>query len=86
MARREREPLEMVEFARRAIKAAGRHVGNADEFELSELASLRTDLECVIRDAVAVQRSYGRSWAYIGAALGITRQSAQERYSERVTA
>lgn len=29
--RREREPLEMVEFARRAIKAAGRHVEYADE-------------------------------------------------------
>lgn len=70
----------MVAFARRAIRAAGRHVEYADEFELAELVSLRDELEAVIRQAVAGQRSVGRSWAYIGAALGITRQSAQERY------
>lgn len=86
MARREREPLEMVEFARRAIRAAGRHVEQADEFELAELVSLRDELEAVIRKAVRGQREVGRSWAYIGAALGITRQSAQERYGERIVA
>lgn len=82
--RRVREPLEMIEFARRAIRAAGRHTANADEFELAELASLRAELDEVIRAAVAGQRSHGRSWAYIGAALGIKRQTAQERYGERV--
>jgi hypothetical protein len=71
----------MIEFARRAIKAAGRHVEGADEFELAELVSLRDDLESVIREAVRGQREVGRSWAYIGGALGITRQSAQERYA-----
>lgn len=76
----------MVEFARRAIKAAGRHVEHADEFELAELVSLRDDLESVIRKAVAAQRSVGRSWAYIGGALGITRQSAQERYGKDAAA
>jgi hypothetical protein len=86
MARREREPLEMVEFARRAIKAAGRHVGNADEFELAELVSLREDLETVIATAVHQQRAWGRSWAYIGNALGLTRQAAQQRYGDRVSA
>lgn len=84
MPRREREPLEMVEFARRAIKAAGRHVEYADEFELAELVSLRDDLEEVIRKAVDGQRSFGRSWAYIGDALGITRQTAHERYGQKV--
>lgn len=76
----------MIAFARRAIKAAGRHVETADEFELAELVSLRDELETVIRKAVRGQRSIGRSWAYIGSALGITRQSAQERYSEKATA
>lgn len=80
MARREREPLEMVAWARRAIKAAGRHVGNADEFELAEFASLQTDVAVALRLAVLQQRSYGRSWTYIGAALGISRQAAQERF------
>lgn len=76
----------MVEFARRAIKAAGRHVEYADEFELAEFVSLRDELEAVIRRAVEGQRSVGRSWAYIGGALGITRQSAQERYGKRESA
>ena len=42
------------------------------------------ELEQAIVVAVQGQRSYGRSWAYIGAALGMKRQSAQERYGERV--
>lgn len=79
-ARRDREPLEIVEWARRAIRAAGRHVGGADEFELAELVGLREVLEKSIEDAVTAQRSVGRSWAYIGAALGITRQAAFAKY------
>lgn len=78
--RKEREPLEMVEFARRAIRAAGRHVEQGDEFELAELVALRDELEEAIRKAVHGQRGVGRSWAYIGSALGMTRQSAQERW------
>jgi hypothetical protein len=76
-ARREVETLDYVEFARRIIKAAGARVGEGDEFELAELVSLRDDLEGVIAAAVKGQRSYGRSWAYIGRAIGIKCQSAQ---------
>lgn len=86
MARRERDPLEMVEFARRAIRAAGRHVAGADEFELAEFVALREELEAVIATAVDGQRAVGRSWAYIGDALGISRQAAQQRYAEKVPA
>ena len=50
----------------------------------SQLVALRQELEAAIVVAVQGQRSYGRSWAYIGAALGMKRQSAQERYGERV--
>lgn len=78
-----REPAETIAAARRFIRAAGRNAGNADEFELAELVSLRDELEAAIRVAVTGQRSYGRSWAYVGDALGISRQSAQERYSAR---
>lgn len=85
-ARREVETLDYVEFARRIIRAAGDRVGDGDEFELAELVSLRDDLERAIARAVKGQRSYNRSWAYIGGALGITRQSAQERYGEKRTA
>ena len=33
-----------------------------------------------LRDAVAAARTAGRSWAQIGMVLGVTRQSAQERF------
>lgn len=79
--KRERETMEYLGAARRFIRRAGERVADADEFELAELVALRTDLEAAIRVAVEGQRTgAGRSWAYIGAALGITRQSAQERY------
>lgn len=83
MARRTVEALDYVAFARRIIRAAGSHVADSDEFELAELVSLRDDLESAIRHAVTGQRAVGRSWAYIGDALGITRQSAQARYGAR---
>lgn len=86
MARREREPLEMVEFARRAIRAAGRHVAAADEFELAEFVALREELEAVIASAVEGWRADGRSWAVIGDALGISRQAAQQSYGKRKAA
>ena len=82
-APRERETLEYLAAARRFIRAAGKRVADADEFELAELVALRQELEAAVVVAVHGQRSYGRSWAYIGAALGMKRQSAQERYGER---
>ena len=83
-SRRERETMEYLAAARRFIRAAGTRVADADEFELAELVALRAELEAAIVTAVQGQRSIGRSWAYIGAALGMKRQSAQERYGERV--
>lgn len=85
-ARREREALEIIEWARRAIKAAGRRTEDADEFELAELVSLRADLEEAIHKAVSAQHARVQSWAYIGSALGITRQSAQARYANKMSA
>ena len=43
-----REPAETIAAARRFIRAAGRNAGNADEFELAELVSLRDELEAAI--------------------------------------
>lgn len=83
-ARRERSTLDFLGMVKRLIHRAGKRVADEDEFELAELVELRSELEAAIRVAVAGQRSYGRSWAHIGMALGITRQSAQERYGERV--
>lgn len=81
MARQEVETARWLGFARRIIRRAGERVADSDEFELAELVSLRDDLEQAIRVAVQGQRSVGRSWAYIGDALGTTRQAAQARYA-----
>ena len=83
MARREHETLEYLAAARRFIRRAGERVADADEFELAELVELRGVLDDAIRVAVYGQRGHGRSWAHIGAALGITRQAAHEQFTER---
>ena len=83
-ARRERDTVDFLVAVRRLIRRAGVRVADSDEFELAELVALRDELEDAIVVAIRGQRSIGRSWAYIGAALGIKRQSAQERYGERV--
>ena len=76
------ETMEYLSAARRFIRKAGARVGDSDEYELAELVGLRTELELAIRTAIGGQRGRGRSWAHIGDALGITRQSAQERYGK----
>lgn len=82
--RRERETMDYLDFAKRAIRGAGRRVADADEFELQALVELRDVVEDAIRVAVDGQRNgpAERSWADIGRALGITRQSAWERYGK----
>ena len=82
MGAREVETSSYIEFARRIIRRAGDRVAEADDWELAELVSLRNDVEDAIRRAVAGQRTQDRSWQYIGDALGIKRQSAQERYGK----
>ena len=84
--KREREALEIIEWAGRAIKAAGRRTEGADEFELAEFVALRDVLEEAIHAAVKAQHDRVQSWAYIGSALGITRQSAQARYGSKISA
>ena len=80
MGRREVETSSYIAFARRIIRRAGDRVGAADDWELSELSSLRDEVDDAIRRAVQGLRAQGHSWQYIGDALGIKRQSAQERY------
>lgn len=68
-------------MVRRMIRAAGRRVAEADEFELSELLSLRADLDDAIAAAVTGQHDGGRSWAEIGAAAGMSKQAAAKRWA-----
>jgi hypothetical protein len=49
------------------------------------IAASAADIEAGLRDRVNELRDRGVSWAGIGTALGMTRQSAWERFSPRAT-
>jgi hypothetical protein len=42
--------------------------------------------EARVRELVQLARGHGRSWTQIGIALGVSRQAARERFSEKVRA
>jgi len=42
--------------------------------------------EARVRELVALARASGRSWGEIGIALGVSRQAARERFSEKLRA
>jgi hypothetical protein len=42
--------------------------------------------EARVRELVALARANGRSWGEIGIALGVSRQAARERFSEKLRA
>jgi len=42
--------------------------------------------EARVRELVALARANGRSWGEIGIALGVSRQAARERFSEKIRA
>lgn len=74
------ETSEWLGMLARMIRAAGKRVGQADEHELALLVGMRGELEEAIRIAIAGQRSTGRSWDYVGRALGMSRQGARKQY------
>jgi hypothetical protein len=70
----------------------------AEEFDpagvpIDDTTDLRTLAEAVdavragearVRELVAHARANGRSWGEVGIALGVSRQAARERFSEKV--
>lgn len=70
----------------------------AEEFDpagvpIDDTTDLRTLAEAVdavragearVRELVARARANGRSWGEVGIALGVSRQAARERFSEKV--
>lgn len=64
----------------------------ADFEDVSDLRAVAGAVDAVqadqarLREAVGVARLNGRSWGEIGIALGVSRQAARERFSERVHA
>jgi len=78
------ETKDFLKMLSRMIRAAGRRVADADEFELAHLVHLRNEFDQAIETAIHGQRSSGRSWEHIGLALGISRQGAFQRYGKRI--
>lgn len=68
---------------RHGIRSMLRSVARRDDFDLpnlAELVELRLDLEDAIASAVRNLREQDHSWTAIAAELGVSRQSAWERY------
>lgn len=66
---------------RRLLVAYGRRAGDADVEDLAEMLRLRAVFEDAVQMAVTLhRRRHGTTWAEIGRAAGITRQSAHKRW------
>lgn len=71
---------EFMAFTRRVLRAASRRMAAADPEDLADLVALRADVDEAIDRAARAVHEGGVSWAQIGAAVGITRQAAQQRW------
>ncbi len=69
-------------FARRILRAMARRCADADVEDLTDLLSLRDEVDAAIASAVAGLYHQGHSWTEIGAAVGITRQAARQRWTD----
>lgn len=81
-APRYRETAEYAEAVRRMIRRHGVRVAGADPEDLATLVTLRAELDAAVAVAVAGLRER-HTWAEIAGVLGITRQSAQERWGRK---
>lgn len=70
-------------FVVRILRAAGRRIEDADVEDLAELVALRAAVDDAIASAVAGLRARDVSWSAIGRAVGITKQSAYERWGRQ---
>jgi hypothetical protein len=81
--KRDVETMDYLGAARRFIRAAGRRVGECDEYELRALLDLAGDLDAAIAEAVAGQKAHGKSWAGIAVATHTTREAAYQRWGKK---
>lgn len=84
--KREVETSEYIAAARRFIRAAGRRVADGDDVELREIVSLYSELDAAVAYGVGDQTSgikSRQSWAYIGKALGISREAAFAKWGKK---
>src|SRR4051794_4823958 len=84
-AKRQVETAKFDAFVRRVLRAYGRRVAAGDIESLRSLALLSIEVDAVTRLAVAELRKapYSYSWSEIGDRLGVTKQTAHERYGDR---
>ena len=75
-------------FLRRVLRAYSERVLEGDVDDLTQLITLRSDVDRLIADTVTRLRSgpYGLTWTQIAAATGTTRQAAQQRYGRPLEA
>lgn len=71
-------------FARRILRAMGRRCAGADVEDLVDLLALRDEVDAAVDVAVIGLREQGHSWTEIGAAVGVTRQAARQRWADKV--
>jgi len=75
------ENAEYAAMLRRLVRSYGARLADADPDDLADALAIAAELEQAIANAVRQLRAvHGFSWADIGAALGTTRQAAQQRY------
>lgn len=67
-------------FTVRAIRAAGRRVGNGDPEDLHQLVELHAYVDQAVQCAVDGLRDNGATWQDIGTVFHTTRQAAQMRW------
>jgi hypothetical protein len=78
------ETEEYVAFVHRILAALGRRVADADVAMLRALADLGRVVDELLADTVRrLREHHGYSWADIGRELGITKQSAHERFGRQ---
>ena len=79
-----RQPVENDAYAdmvARVLAALGRRAAMGDPEDLAKFREVIDGAEYDLRRAVIGLRAQGHTWAQIGEALGMARQSAWERFS-----
>jgi hypothetical protein len=74
------------QFAEEADPSQATMDDTTDLRELAEAVDQVRAGEARVRELVERARANGRSWGRIGIALGVTRQAARERFSEKIRA
>lgn len=81
------EVPEAAAAASRMTRALGKRAALDVAQGLPALAQLRDDVDAALADAVTTARAeHGYSWTQVGDALGIRRQTAQQRFAPQASA